>query len=98
MKGPYHPEQRQTPPGSHQRIGSRWVPYLHRTRLNEIDRPATRCDCLGIHLRSSTCRRKDEVRTSTLPQSPKVHITPSSSYQDRPDDDNGPDAAETNST
>jgi exopolysaccharide biosynthesis predicted pyruvyltransferase EpsI len=82
--------------GSHQRIGNRWVHSLFsRTRLNEIVQLLV-VIVLVSHLWSSNppIERGDEISKSwTPPQSPKVHVTPSSSYQDRPDDNDRPDDA-----
>jgi exopolysaccharide biosynthesis predicted pyruvyltransferase EpsI len=75
---------------SYQRIGSsRWVHLFSRTRLNEFVQMIV-VIVLVSHLWSSTptVERSDKVlQSGTPPQSPKVHITPSSSYQDRPDND-----------
>jgi hypothetical protein len=61
--------------GSHQRIGSRWVPYLFsRTRLNEIVQLLV-VIVLVSHLRSSTPPSKGR-RVETRPPKSKGTCTP----------------------
>jgi exopolysaccharide biosynthesis predicted pyruvyltransferase EpsI len=69
--------RRQLHPGSHQRTGSRWVHLFSRIRTKEVVQVIVMV-ALVSHLWSVPRIWKSR-------QTPKVHITPSSSYQDRPD-------------